>query len=161
MIALNENGEAILVSWRETTGSCLWCWPLLPQQLTSPSLSVEPRQLMPWAHDTQLDATNRLHNIITSVLVCPTTLPWQPMQHSACAALLERLGNTSAMDATGTQYKIEFQVDTTVFRAMASSKDGCLPFDLRQIGLPAMPALVAFYHTCLGFLVKDMWLDAI
>jgi hypothetical protein len=44
---------------------------------------------------------------------------------------------------------------------MASSKDGGLPFDPPQIDLPSISALVAFYHACLGFLVKDMWLDAI
>jgi hypothetical protein len=44
---------------------------------------------------------------------------------------------------------------------MASSKSGCLPFDPHQIDLPSIPALVAFYHACLGFPVKDTWLDAI
>jgi hypothetical protein len=44
---------------------------------------------------------------------------------------------------------------------MASSKVGCLPFDPCRIDLPSIPALVAFYHACLGFPVKDTWLDAI
>jgi hypothetical protein len=65
------------------------------------------------------------------------------------------------MDATGIHYKIEFQYDTTAFMVMASFKGGRLPFDLRQIDLPLIPALVAFYHTCLGFPVKDTWLEAI
>jgi hypothetical protein len=54
-------------------------------------------QLMPCAHGTQLDTIHKLQHIITSVLTYPTT---QPTQHSACAAVLERLGNTSATDAT-------------------------------------------------------------
>jgi hypothetical protein len=29
------------------------------------------------------------------------------------------------------------------------------------IDLPSIPALVAFYHACLGFPVKDSWLEAI
>ncbi len=61
--------------------------------------------------------------------MCPTILPWQPTQHSVCAALLERLGNMRATDVTGTQYKIEFQYNTTAFVVAASSKGGCLPFD--------------------------------
>jgi hypothetical protein len=65
------------------------------------------------------------------------------------------------MEATGIHYKIEFHYDTTAFTVMASSKGGCLPFDPRQIDLPSIPALVAFYHTCLGFPVKDTWLNAI
>jgi hypothetical protein len=110
---------------------------------------------------TQLDTIHKLQNIITSVLACPTTLLRQPMQHSACAALLERLGNTRAMDAMGTQYKIEFQYDTTAFTVRASSKGGRLCFDPHQIDLPSIPALVALYHACLGFPVKDMLLDTI
>ena len=43
----------------------------------------------------------------------------------------------------------------------ASSKGGHLPFDLQRIDLPSIPALVAFYHACLGFPVKDSWLEAI
>jgi hypothetical protein len=155
VIVFDENGKAILAGWRETAGPRLWRWPLLPQQLTSPSLSVEPQQLTPCAHDTQLNAIHRLRNVITSDLVCPMTLPWQPMQHSACTALLERLGDTRATDSTGTQYKIKFQYDTTAFTVMASSKVGCLPFDTCQIDLPSIPVLVAFYHACLGFLVKS------
>ncbi len=59
------------------------------------------------------------------------TLPWQPTQLSVNAALLEQLGITSAMDATGMHYKIEFQYNTTAFMVMASSKGGRLPFDPR------------------------------
>ncbi len=120
---------------------------------------MELRQLTPCAHDNQLDAINRLGNVITSVLYYLTTLPWQPTQLSVCAALLERLGNTRAMDTMGPQYKIKFQYDTSVFTVMASS--GHLPFDPHQVDLPSIPTLVAFYHACLGFLVKDTWLNAI
>jgi hypothetical protein len=69
VVAFDENGKAILVGWRETTGQRLWHWPLLPQQPMSPSLSVELRQLTPCAHGTQLDAIHRLYNIIVSILV--------------------------------------------------------------------------------------------
>jgi hypothetical protein len=105
--------------------------------------------------------STRFQIVITSVLTCPTTLPWQPTQHSACAALLECLGNTRTTDAMGTQYKIEFQYNTTAFTVTASSKGGCHPFDPHRINLPSIPVLVAFYHACLGFPVKDSWLNAI
>ena len=35
------------------------------------------------------------------------------------------------------------------------------PFDPRSLDLPSIPALVGFYHACLGFPVKQTWLDAI
>ncbi len=86
---------------------------------------------MPGAHDSQLDAIDKLRDVISSVCNRPMTLPWQPTQLSACAALLERLGNTSAMDTMGIQYMIKFQYTTTAFMVMASSKGRHLPFDLR------------------------------
>ena len=35
------------------------------------------------------------------------------------------------------------------------------PFDPRSLDLPSIPALAGFYHACLGFPVKQTWLDAI
>jgi hypothetical protein len=35
------------------------------------------------------------------------------------------------------------------------------PFDPRSLDLPSIGALVGFYHACLGFPVKQTWLDAI
>jgi hypothetical protein len=35
------------------------------------------------------------------------------------------------------------------------------PYNLQTLDLPSTSALVSFYHACLGFLVKQMWLDAI
>jgi hypothetical protein len=61
----------------------------------------------------------------------------------------------------GINYKIDFQYNTTAFTGMAPSKGGHLPFELRQLDLPSIPALVAFYHACLGFPVKDTRLNAI
>jgi hypothetical protein len=83
---------------------------------------MKPWQLTPCAHGTQLDAIHKLQHDIASVLTCPTTLLRQPMQHSACAALLECLSNSRAIDATGTQHKIKFQYNTTAFMVTASSK---------------------------------------
>jgi hypothetical protein len=161
VIAFDANNKAILIGWRETTGPRLWCWPLLSQHPIAPSIPGEQRLLTPAARDSQLNAINELCNVIILVCNCPTMLPWQPVQLSMCAALLEQLGHTSATDATGEQYEIEFQYDTTVFMVMASSKGGHLPFDPRQLDLPSISALVAFYHACLVFPVKDTWLDVI
>ena len=36
-----------------------------------------------------------------------------------------------------------------------------IPFDPRSLDLPSIGALVSFYHACLGFPVKETWLDAI
>ncbi len=129
VIVFDANDKAILIGWRETTRPRLWHWSLHPQHPTTPSLAGEQRLLAPAAHDSQLDAINTLCDIINLVCSRPTTLPRQPTQMSACAALLEQLGNTSATDATGIHYKIKFQYNTTAFTVMASSKGGRLPYD--------------------------------
>jgi hypothetical protein len=43
---------------------------------------------------------------------------------------------------------------------LAARATGTL-FDPRSLDLPSIGALVGFYHACLGFPVKQMWLDAI
>ncbi len=96
VIAFDANNKAILIGWRETTGR-LW----RPQHPTAPSLPEEQRLLAPAAHDSQLNAVNKFHDVNTWVRNCPTTLPQQPTQSSACTALVEQLGLTSATDAMG------------------------------------------------------------
>jgi hypothetical protein len=44
--------------------------------------------------------------------------------------------------------------------ALASRATGT-PFDPQSLDLPSIGALVGFYHACLGFPVKQTWLDAI
>ncbi len=53
------------------------------------------------------------------------------------------------------------QYGNTAFTVTASSKGGRIPFDPRRIDLPSIPVLVAYYHACLSFPVKDTWLEAI
>jgi hypothetical protein len=35
------------------------------------------------------------------------------------------------------------------------------PYNLQMLDLPSIGTLISFYHACLGFPVKQMWLDAI
>jgi hypothetical protein len=64
----DSDNKAILIGWRETTGPRLWHWPFLPQHPSAPSLPGEHWLLAPAAHDSQLNAIDKLCNIIT--LVC-------------------------------------------------------------------------------------------
>ena len=56
----------------------------------------------------------------------------------------------SATQATGT-------AQSKALAALATKTS----FDPRSLDLPSIPALVGFYHACLGFPVKQTWLDAI
>jgi hypothetical protein len=51
-----------------------------------------------------------------------------------------------------------YGVAQAIALAAQSSKT---PFDPRSLNVPSMGALVGFYHACLGFPVKQTWLDAI
>ncbi len=131
-----------------------------PPTASTPCLPGEHWQLVPAAHDSQLNPSTSYAMSLPWFVIAPQhslSSPCSPL----CAALLEQLGHTSKTDAMGEQYKIEFQYITTAFMVMASSKGGHLSFDPRQTYLPSNPELVAFYHACLDFLVKDTWLDAI
>jgi hypothetical protein len=161
VIAFNRDGKVILEGWHESTGSKLWRWPLLPQLPPPPDLPQEQLQLGPCVYGTQMEAIQAVHSIISSLRPCSITQLPPPTLPSVCAALQERLSSTRVTDEAGEQYDIVLQYDNTAFTVTASSKGGRLPFDLRRIDLPSIPVLVAFYHACLGFHVKDMWLEAI
>ncbi len=45
--------------------------------------------------------------------------------------------------------------------AMASTFPSKPQFDPCKMHLPSVPAIIAFYHACMGFLVKQTWLEAI
>jgi len=57
------------------------------------------------------------------------------------------------------QAQLQLGPCASAFTVMTSTKSGCPPFDPRRIDLPSIPPLVAFYHVCLGYPVKDSWLD--
>jgi hypothetical protein len=161
VIAFDWDGKVILEGWGESTGPKLWHWPLLPQVPPPPDLPQEQLQLGPCTYGTQMEAIQAVCSIISSLRPCPITQLLLPMLPSVCAALQERRSSTRVTDEAGEQYDIVLQYGNTAFTVTASSKGGHLPFDPRRIDLPSIPALVAFYHACLGFPAKDTWLEAI
>ncbi len=161
VIAFDQDGKVILKGWRKTTGPKLWHWPLLPQVPLLPNLPQGQLQLGPCAYGAQLDAIQAVCSIISSMHPHPVMPQSPPPPPSACAVIQEHPSTTRVTNDTGNQYNVVFQHINTAFTVTASSKGGCLPFDLQRIDLPSIPALVAFYHAYLGFPVKDSWLEAI
>ena len=160
-IAFDRDRKVILKGWRETTSPKLWRWPLLPQVPPPLDLPQGQLQLGPCAYGAQMDAIQAVRSIISSMHPCLVTPQLPPPPPSACAALQECLSTTRVTNDTNDQYNVVFQYTNTAFTVTASSKGGRLPFDPQRIDLPSIPALVAFYHACLGFSVKDSWLEAI
>jgi hypothetical protein len=65
-----------------------------------------------------------------------------------------------ATSATGAACSVYYLYDAAQAVALAARASGT-PFDPRSLDLSSIGALVGFYHACLGFPVKQTWLDAI
>ncbi len=65
-----------------------------------------------------------------------------------------------ATNATGATCSVYYIYGAAQAVALAARATGT-PFDPRSLNLPSIGALFGFYHACLGFPVKQTWLDAI
>jgi hypothetical protein len=82
----------------------------------------------------------------------PTSTPLPGHLHP-CQGILA----TSTAGAACSVYYLYGAAQAVALAARASGT----PFDPRSLDLPSIGALVGFYHACLGFPVKQTWLDAI
>ncbi len=64
------------------------------------------------------------------------------------------------IDTAGQACLVTYTYGAAQVMALASLSSKT-PFDPQSLDLPSMVALVGFYHACLGFPVKQTWLDAI
>ena len=67
--------------------------------------------------------------------------------------------SSDAFDDTNQACAVSYKVGHKLYPAYAA-RSPKTPFDPRSIDLPSVGALVGFYHACLGFPVKQTWLDA-
>jgi hypothetical protein len=65
-----------------------------------------------------------------------------------------------ATSAAGEDIQIMFLQEVTQSMAMTAQASST-PYNPQTLNLPSISALVSFYHACLGFSLKQMWLDAI
>ena len=89
--------------------------------------------------------------------------PSEPPQTSS---LLHPSQGIHATDNSGQAFMVTYmfgaaQANGTAQAMALASLSAKKPFDPRTLNLPSIPALVGFYHACLGFPVKQTWLEAI
>jgi hypothetical protein len=148
--AYHPDGHPILSGWRDETGPHLWHFPLTteasnpqdastatvpqPPSLAPPPLSLPFSVVMPWP------------------LPAPVIdlLPVHP--HPSQGIL--------ATSTSGAACLVFYLYGAAQAVALAAHAAGTL-FDPCSLDLPSIGALVGFYHVCLGFPVKQTWLDAI
>jgi len=86
--------------------------------------------------------------------------------HSSAPIIAPLTGNPHpsqgipATSATGAVCSVYYIYGAAQAVALAARAAGT-PFNPRSLDLPSIGALVGFYHACLGFPVKQTWLDAI
>jgi hypothetical protein len=90
--------------------------------------------------------------------------PLAPLAGGISAAMAAGLPHPSkgfrATSAAGENIQVEFLQGGIQSMAMAAHASST-PYNPQTLDLPSINALVSFYHACLGFPVKQMWLDTI
>ena len=146
----HPDGHTVLSGWREETGPHLWHFPLTEEVSTPPSAAsvATPLETIPSPpRRAQLTFVGTLWRSLAQVLTPP---PAQP--HPSQGIL--------ATSATGVACSVYYVYGAAQAVALAARAAGT-PFNPQSLDLPNIGALVGFYHACLGFPVKQTWLDAI
>jgi hypothetical protein len=90
--------------------------------------------------------------------------PSAPLAGGLSAAIAADLPHPSqgfqATSAAEENIQVTFLQESTQFMAMAAHPSSTT-YNLQTLDLPSIHTIVSFYHTCLGFPVKQMWLDTI
>jgi hypothetical protein len=90
--------------------------------------------------------------------------PLAPLAGGLSATMAADLPHPSqgfqATSAAGEDIQVEYLREATQSMATAAHASST-PCKLQTLDLPSIGALVSFYHACLGFPVKQTWLDAI
>jgi hypothetical protein len=150
----HQDGHPILSGWQDETGPRLWNFSLTanaanPQDMTGttvprpPILTPSPL-LVPAPSVTRLPPPS------------PTVIP------PAMSAALHPYPSQGilATDTSGIACLVYYLYGAAQAVALAACAAGT-PFGPRSHDLPSIGALVGFYHACLGFPVKQTWLDEI
>jgi hypothetical protein len=108
-------------------------------------------------------AANLFTPPLTSPIQCPAALPSlvpaRPLTPAPPAQTHPSQG-CLAIDKAGQACLVTYMYGAAQALALTAQASNTI-FDPRSLDLPSMGALVGFYHACLGFPVKQTWLDAI
>jgi len=137
----HPDGHPILSGWRNETGPHLWHFPLTVEAAQDASDDASPQLPIPSPPPCAPPAA-----------IDRTITPLPSQLHPSHGILATRTSGAACL-----VYHIYGAAQAV---ALASRAAGT-PFDPRSLDLPSIGALVGFYHACLGFPVKQTWLDAI
>jgi hypothetical protein len=150
----HPDGHPILSGWQDETGMQLWHFPLTakaanPQDVTSAAVPWPP---IPTPSLLPVPPPRVMQLPPPSPMVIPPAVSSALHPHPSQSILAT---NTSRIACL--VYYLYGTAQAVALAAQAAGK----PFDPCSIDLPSIGALVGFYHACLGFPVKQTWLNAI
>ena len=159
---VDPDGRCILKGWRKRVGPWLWHFPLKATKPSLPALHKiheKPVPRVSSANFSQLLPATTINAAMPTPSVPPPCIsrgpPLAPLAHS-----LHPSQGIQAIGPQGKACSVLYLYGAAKAMAMAASTSST-PFDPRSMDLPRISALVGFYHACLGFPVKQTWLDAI
>jgi hypothetical protein len=160
MSTIHPDGHTILEGWREDDGPRLWHFPLQATQSSLPATAL-------FAKYEELGPIGSAAIFIPAPPVipiqCPPASPMPPPCRpppTASTAPLHPSQGFSTVDNDGQACFVSYQYGASQALALAS-RSSTTPFDPYSLDLPSVGALVGFYRACLGFPVKQTWLDTI
>jgi hypothetical protein len=171
---IHPDGHTILKGWREVDGPRLWRCPLQATQPSLPATALFEKYEDPGPRGSAADFL-LTPPIIDAIGIAPTKdmqlelhlqerCDWMPLlckpSPTAFTVLLHSSQGFSAVDDAGQACFVSYQYGSAQALALAA-RSTTTPFDPCSLDLPSIGALVRFYHACLGFPVKQTWLDAI
>jgi hypothetical protein len=157
---IHPDSHTILKGWREVDSPRLWRFPLQATKSSLPATALFDKYDEPVPRGS---AANFLLAPPIIPIQCPPAAPMPPLRKTSPMASTTPLHSSqgfSAVDDSGQACFVSYQYGSAQALALAAWST-TTPFDPRSLDLPSVGALVGFYHACLGFPVKQTWLDAI
>jgi hypothetical protein len=155
---IHLDGHTILEGWREVDSPCLWRFPLQATSLPVMALFDKYEEPGPCR-----SAANFSLAPPVIPFQCPPVAPMPYLRRpppTASTAPLHPSQGFSPIDDAGQACFVSYQYGAAQALALAV-RSSTTPFNPCSLDLPSVGALVGFYHACLGFPVKQTWLEAI
>jgi hypothetical protein len=150
----HPDGHPILSGWQDETGLHLWHFPLTAKAANPQDATIAT------APQPSILAPTPLPGPLPSITQLPPPSPMVILPAVSAATHPHPSQGILATSASGVACLVYYLYGADQAVALEARAAGT-PFDPCSLDLPSIGALVGFYHACLGFLVKQTWLDAI
>ena len=157
VLVVHPEGQSILEGWQESEGPKLWYFPLCNMDPDG-NTGHQPSKPAPGPSQEDLPMSKPIKGVIPGEFL-KTVQPPANIETVPGPKPPAPTHSFKAMDETGQACFVEYVYG--VDRALSAMQKASKTFNPCILDLPSVGALAGFYHACLGFLVKQTWLEAI